>query len=90
MSRRPHTFDVMATIDSSTNPVTAVQFAIAGGRFRIRLTSDDGPGRRSGHVLNDADEVIGDASDHIYRGSAFPVHTKPFAGHVAIEQVDFV
>jgi len=79
------------TIDRDTHSVAAVLFAIGGGRFRIRLDDKRArPGQRSGKVLNDAGEVIGSASDYIYGGSGFAVHTRPFGGYVSADQIDFV
>lgn len=41
-------------------------------------------------VLDDAGNVIGSASDYIYSGSGFAVHTRPFGGYVAESQIEFV
>lgn len=80
----------MTTIKSDTSPVQAVMFAVTGGTFRLQLTNDEGPGHRSGYILDDDGNRIGDASDFIYGGRGFAVHTKPFAGFVSIDQIEFV
>jgi hypothetical protein len=80
----------MATINADTNSVEAVWFSLLGGKFRVRLTDDNGPGRRYGQVLDDAGNQIGDASDSIYGGRGFAVHTRPFGGFVPEEQIEFV
>jgi hypothetical protein len=82
--------DNMTTIKADTDSVTAVWFSILGGKFRIRLSQDDGPGRRIGEVLDDSGNVIGSAQDYTYGGNGFAVHTRPFGGFVPMEQVEFV
>lgn len=78
------------TISADTDSVSAVFHAVLGGRFRVRLYRDNGPGHRSGHVLDDAGNRIGDAHDYIYGGRGFAVHTRPYGGYVPAEQIDFV
>jgi hypothetical protein len=78
------------TISKDTPSPAAFMFAVLGGRFRLRLTEDNGPGRRYAQVLDGKGEIIGDASDFIYNGSGFAVHTAPFAGYVPVEQIEFV
>lgn len=81
----------MATIQDTTNPVQAVWHACSGGRFRVKLRDKRAkPGSRGGYVLDDAGNVIGDASDYIYGGRGFAIHTKPFGGYVPDDQIDFV
>ena len=81
----------MATISRDTSPVDAVWFAISGGTFRIRLSGHAmRPGQRSGEVLDDAGNVIGSASDYIYGGRGFAVHTPAYGGFVSTDQVVFV
>lgn len=80
----------MSTINENTNPVSAVLHAVTGGKFRVRLTTDEGPGRRDGYVLDDSDNIIGSASDATYNGRGFAVHTKPYAGYVPEEDIIFV
>jgi hypothetical protein len=80
----------MKTITNETSPVDAVWHSCLGGSFRLRITRDDGPGHRSADVLDDAGNVIGNAYDYIYGGSAFSVWTKPFAGYVPMSQIEFV
>ena len=48
------------------------------------------PGNRRGSVLNKQGEVIGEAHDSTYRGSAFAVHTTDWAGHTALDRIEFV
>lgn len=74
----------------NASPVSAVAYAITGGKFRVRLTEDNGPGRRWGQVLDNDNNVIGEASDYTYRGKGFAVHTKPYAGYVPENQIIFV
>jgi hypothetical protein len=81
---------MQTTISNATDSLTAVRFAIAGGRFRVRLTEDNGPGRRWGDVLDDNGSVIGSAHDSIYGGRGFAVQTRPFGGFVSTDQIDFV
>jgi len=81
----------MATIDTTTDPLTAVRFALGGGIFRVRLdVGRTQPGARSGKVLDDAGEVIGSASDYIYGGRGFAVSTRAFGGFVPLAQIEFV
>jgi len=72
----------MATIRDDTSPVVAVFFAVAGGKFRFRHV--DG----FIQVLDDSDQVIGDA--HPMPMGGYAVHTRPFAGHVDEAQVIWV
>jgi hypothetical protein len=78
------------TINDHTDSVTAVFHAILGGKFRIRIINDQGPGHRDGIVLDDNDVPIGSASDYIYAGMGFAVHTRPFGGYVSLDQIEFV
>lgn len=82
------------TITNETNPITAVWHSITGGKFRVRLTIDkynsDQPGKRYGDVLDNDGNRIGDASDYIYGGRGFAIHTRPFGGFVPLEQIEFV
>ena len=81
----------VTTIDRNTDSLSAVWHAITGGRFRVRLDDPKAPaGKRSGAVLDDRDEVLGTASDYIYGGAGFCVHTRAFGGYVALEQIEFV
>jgi len=81
----------MSTISKDTNSVIAVWHAVTGGKFRIKLRDRKAkPGQREGSVLDDAGNVIGSASDYIYGGSGFAVHTRPFGGYVAENQIEFV
>ena len=81
----------MKTIKEDTNPVTAVWFALMGGKFRVRLHVEDHPTvSRWGDVLDDDDNVIGSASDFIYGGRGFAIHTKAYGGFVPSENIDFV
>lgn len=81
---------VKTTITADTSPVAAVRHAVAGGKFIIRLDRDNGPGRRSGSVLDDAGNVIGDASDYIYGGRGYAVHTAAYAGFVSESEAVYV
>lgn len=81
----------MPTITSETSSVVAVVFSLVGGRFRVRLDDPKArAGERSGDVLDDAGNVIGHATDHIYGGRGYCVSTKPFGGYVPAEQIDLV
>lgn len=81
----------MTTIKSDTNSFAAVLFAVGGGKFKILLDEPDAlPGNRYGKVLDDDANVIGGAYDSIYQGRGFCVHTKPFAGFVGLDQIEFV
>jgi hypothetical protein len=83
----------MATITDRTSPLVAVHHALAGGCFRVRLTQESrerAPGARVGVVLDDEDTPIGSANDWLYQGSGFSVWTRPFAGFVPLEQIEFV
>lgn len=77
-------------LTNDTDCVTAVAYACLGGMFRLRLTEDDGPGRRHAEVLDDAGAVIGSAYDYVYGGRGFSVWTKPYAGYVPMSQIEFV
>lgn len=68
-------------------------FGIISGSLKIRVRLEDAkaePGRRYGYVIDANDAVIGDASDRIYGGRGFAVHTAPFGGYVPSEQILFV
>jgi hypothetical protein len=79
------------TITHDTPATVAVVHAVMGGKFRLRLHDPNAePGRRFADVLNDADEKLGGASDYIYRGTGFAVHTGPYGGYVSLDQVEFV
>lgn len=80
----------MATINADTDALIAVMHVVRDGTIRIRLTHDGGPSHRSGVVLDDEDNVIGECRDYIYGAAGFSVWTKPFAGFVSIEQIEFV
>ena len=58
-------------------------------RFIVCLDSEPGASYPRGMVLNEDMEIIGDANSYTYGGNAFAVHTKPFAGHVAMHECDF-
>jgi len=75
----------------TNNPVQMVIYSLKGGKFRVRLSDSSAkPGRRQGHVLDENDNIVGDASDAIYSGRGFAIHTAPFGGFVPAEQVEFV
>lgn len=78
------------TINENTGSTEAVGHAISGGKFRLRLVEDNGPGSRHADVLDDNGKCIGGASDYIYQGRGWAVHTKPFAGFVPEEQIEYV
>lgn len=81
----------MSTINSQTSAGVAVVFACLGGKFRVRLDDPTAkPGSRWGDVLDDSGVRIGDASDYIYGGRGFAVHTRPFGGFVSEDQIEFV
>jgi hypothetical protein len=70
--------------------IPAVLYSLLGGKYLVRLTNKAArPGERSGAVLDAAGNVIGNASDYIYGGRGFAVHTKPFGGFVPSEQIVF-
>jgi len=91
-------------VSSSVQPSRATEYAtdqsdsvaqvwsyLSGGKFRVRLDKPKARlGMRRGVVLDNAGNVIGDASDYIYGGTGFCVHTKPFGGYVPNDQIDFV
>ena len=58
--------------------------------FRLRLTEDNGPGRRHAEVLDADGKVIGSAMDYTYGGLGYAVHTKPFGGYVPLDMIEFV
>ena len=72
------------TINDDTDPFAATLFAVADGTFRLRETA------YGWQVLDNADQVIGSASDIPYGASGFSVHTRPFAGFVPRRNVEFV
>ena len=78
------------TIREDTPSVAAVWFSLTGGRFRVEKTSDDGPGQWSGRVLDDDGNSIGSAGSYPYGTRGASIHTRPFAGFVPIDQIDFV
>lgn len=79
------------TITSNTHPVDALRHTLLGGKFIVRLSDPEAkPGHRSGYVLDDAGDIIGDASDYIYSGRGYAVHTGPFAGFVPAEDIVIV
>lgn len=81
----------MTTINATTDSLTATVHAILGGKFRLRLRNPRArPGQREATVLDDSGEEIGEAYDSTYGGAGFAVHTKPFAGYVALDQIEFV
>lgn len=81
----------MTTISKSTLPLAAELHAIAGGKIRIKLKNKRAPaGRRYGQVLDENNNVIGDASDAVFGGRRFSIHTRPFGGFVPVEQIEFV
>lgn len=81
----------MGTINATTDSVSAVVHACMGGKFRVRLEDPKAkPGSRWGDVLDDNGVRIGDASDYIYGGRGFAIHTRPFGGFVSEEQIEFV
>ena len=63
----------------------------ADGKVRVRL-SGNGLSERypAGQVVDIDGNVIGDASSYTYGGTAFAVHTRPFAGHVRFDECEFV
>jgi hypothetical protein len=60
------------------------------GKIRIRLQSERYAPYPYGQVLDVFGKVIGDAQSYTYGGTAFAVHTRPFAGHVKFSQCVFV
>lgn len=73
-----------------TDSVSAVIYAISGGKYVVRLTDSTAlPGSRSGEVLDSDGQVIGSASDYIYGGRGFAVHTRAFGGYVSSDQILF-
>ena len=73
-----------------TDSVSAVWYALTGGKYIVRLTDEHAqPGNRSGDVLDSDGKVIGSASDYIYGGAGFAVHTRAFGGYVPTEQIVF-
>lgn len=65
--------------------------AIGGLRWTVQLTPGDrSPGARSGLVIDRDGTVIGDASDYIYGGRGFAIHTRAFAGYVSAADVDLI
>jgi hypothetical protein len=74
------------TIKDTTDPLTAMWFALSQGTFRIRMRQDG----LSGEVLDDDDNVIGSASTYLYGSRGFSVHTRPFAGFVSRDQVQLI
>lgn len=80
----------MSAVNPPTESVAAVWYALLGGKYLVRLDDESAPpGRRSGVVMNSSGEVIGYASDYIYGGAGFSVHTKPFGGYVPSDQIVF-
>jgi hypothetical protein len=78
------------TIEQSA--IAMVEAVVLGGyRFRIRL-SGLGLAERypHGEVIGTDGSVIGCADSYTYGGSAFAVHTAPFAGYVAFGDCDWV
>ncbi len=68
-------------------------FGIISGSLKIRVKLEDpnaDSGRRYGYVIDESGNVIGDASDRIYGGRGFAVHTAPFGGYVPADQIVFV
>ena len=83
--------DSTASATPPADPVAAVLYALFGGKYVVRLTDATArPGRRSGEVLDSTGAVIGDASDFIYGGAGFCVHTRAFGGYVPADQIVFV
>lgn len=60
------------------------------GKIRVRLTSERFANYPCGEVLDVFGKVIGEATSYTYGGTAFAVHTKPFAGHVPFSGCVFV
>jgi hypothetical protein len=60
------------------------------GKIRIRLTSERYARYPQGEVLNAAGTVIGEATSYTYGGTAFAVHSVPFAGYVKFSECVFV
>lgn len=80
----------MSAVTPPTDGVAAVLYSLLGGKYVVRLDEIDArPGCRSGVVLDSTGAVIGNASDHIYSGTGFAVHTKPFGGYVPCDQIVF-
>jgi len=72
---------------------TETVFGIISGSLKIRVKLEDPSaesGRRYGYVLDESGNVIGDASDRIYGGTGFAVHTAPFGGFVPTDKIVFV
>ena len=76
----------MATIKADTSPRDAVLFSLLGGSFRLRRIADSGMFA----VLDDDGNEIGHAHNVTYGNRGFSVWTRPFAGFVPIEQIEFV
>lgn len=64
---------------------------LGGLRWTVQLRDGDrSPGLRSGLVIDRDGTVIGDASDYIYGGRGFAIHTRSFAGYVPAIDVDLI
>ena len=73
----------MTTIKVETDPLAAVFFAVAGGKFRLK-SAEDGFVK----VLDDDGNIIGSAY-RIYP-DGYAVETAPYAGYVADSQIEWV
>ena len=81
----------MKTIGDDTDPIDAVRHALSGGKFILRLHDPNAAETlRTADVLDEAGNRIGGAQDWTYKGKAFVVTTRPFAGHVPLSQIEFV
>jgi len=78
----------MATITKDTNPVAAVVFACMGGKFRLHEIKSRKYGS-SYSVLDDQGNVIGEAYQR-YANGGFSVWTKPYAGYVSPDNIEWV
>jgi hypothetical protein len=79
----------MTAMTADTSSAAAVLYAVLGGKFRLLLTRDEGIGRREAAVLDAAGNRIGYASDSIYAGRGWAVHTGPYAGYVPEAQIEY-
>ncbi|MFL6437723.1 MAG: hypothetical protein ACJ71Q_09100 [Terriglobales bacterium] len=77
----------LSTINNSTDSVTAIFFALLGGKFILRIDHDFSSSFAD--VLDSTGNVIGSANQ-MYSDGGWAVHTVPFAGYVSPSQIVFV
>lgn len=82
----------MLDLTNSSNAHYAVVLSCLGRlKFMVKLDNPNAePGRRYGYVLNESGEIVGDASDWMYCGLGFAIHTAAYGGFVDTENIVFV